>query len=397
MARSLAAAMAAVQVPGYPAGAAKAAIQCVFTHGATTYDYSFDPTVGTNRLLEIERFEEPFGRIEKQSATILLRDNDRLVPDLGGYHVDLKYGMDTATGLSYANLPVPRLWVYSQDSISSPKQHYKLLEMWDVWQWMRNFPIAFGEAPHFRAEHSDPNDKPGSLFTGMTPYEILDWVIDQFSATFACGTTFVLDALGSVADGIIDQVVPLAADTGESIIHPNRQASGYQNCASFISDIMMFTHCRLRALGNTGDGDFHFKVIYPQVADLPNEVYASDGIDGEGNACIAFYEAHDKDTVTLPNYVKVYGGEQTDGTFSYLGDAYDATDFTTPPTYNGPLGAVPAYYLDERLGSDAACDNRADAILNNVLSQTKSGRVTVPHDARVELYDRVAVYDRRGE
>ena len=387
--RSLSAAMLAVQASGYPTGVIKPAIQSVFTHGATTYDYSFDPTVTTNRLLSIERWEEPFGRIEKQSASILLRDNDRAVPDLTGYHVDLKYGMNTSTGLSYASLPVPRLWVYSQDSVSSPRQHYKLLEMWDVWQIMRYFPIALGTSPHFQADDGDLVG--GSLFSLMTIYEILDWVIDSFSTTAACGTTFVLDALGDQDDGIISVAVPLAADTGESIIFPNRQTSGYQSFASFISDIMQFTHSRLRALGNTGDGSFHFKVIYPQNTDLVNEQYYSDPASGH-----VFYENHDKNTVTVPNYTVVYGSEQQDLTFAYSGDAYDATEFPSPPAYNGNFMAIPAYFKDERLGSNGDCENRAAAILNNVLSQTRSGRVTVPHEARVELFDKVAIFDTRG-
>ncbi len=59
------------------------AFQCIFKDksGATVADYSFDPTVTTNRLEGITHYEEPFDTGDPES-TIILRNNDVAVPEL---------------------------------------------------------------------------------------------------------------------------------------------------------------------------------------------------------------------------------------------------------------------------------------------------------------------------
>jgi len=404
--RTLHADLESALLSGYPVtNMDRAAIQCVFHKGINwtgpgssdyeaTYDYSFDPTVTTNRMLDLVWEIRPYGKLEGLSATIILRNEDHAVPDITGYYVDLNFGLNTSSGLKYANTPWPRLWVYSYDSISAQGQKYVQLELVDIWQLMGMtdsngmpcFPAIFGSAPHFQADDGDL--VPGSLFTGLTIWEILDWVKDYL--TTVTGYTFDLDAVGDQDDGIISATVPVDAETSESIIYPNRNEA-FQTLTSFFADIMQHTNCRLRDVGNSaGDGVLHFKVIYPQEDDPVNEQYSSDGSEG-----LVFFEAHDKKTLLIPNLVRVYGGEQDDGTFSYDGDDYAEEDFETPPTYNGRLFKMPAYFKGEGLGSDAACTSLAATIRNNAQSQTQSGRITIPFDPRVELFDKVSAKDNR--
>lgn len=405
--RTISATLLDAQIHGYPIpsgktyGGFRPAIQCVFTSkdGETTFDASFDPTATDNRLLGIERTETPFGKdtdqIDSQAATIRLQDNDHGVPDILGYYVDLYYGLETSAGLEYTDEPCPRLWVGSVDHISAPGVKIVDLDLWDIWQILRAFPIAVGEAPYFMAEHSDPGDLPGSLFTDLTYYEILDYVISNH-LTSILGVTCTLDDLGDQDDGIISTVVPDDPATGESSIYPNG-GKVYQSCASFLADVMDHTNCRLRCRGNVdGDGTLHFQIVYPQEEDTVNETYATDGLDGEGKPCMLSYEAHDKYTVQMPNYIIGRGAlNDYDGTWGAIGEAYDADDFTSPPTYNGPFLAIPRYFKEPGLPDNDAADSYAATLLNNASAQTRSGQVTVPHDARVELFDRVGVYDRR--
>lgn len=378
-------------------------IEAVFTSrdGLTTHDYTFNPTLGTNRIVGIDVVEEPYGRGGTTSqagntatATIILDNSDLAVPKISptskglvGYWVDLYWGRNTASGLKVANTPMQRLWVVSQDSISAPNEKYVILELWDVWQLMRNEPINLGTSPQWQADN-DNIAKPGSLFTGMTIYEILGYAISNFGSVFT-GYTWTLDALGTQDDGIISALVPVTPDTLDSILYPNRNNSSGQSFASFICDIMAATHCYLRAR----DG-LAFKVVYPQESDAPDETYYALSSDG-GHV---FYEAHDKYTVLIPNMVQVYGDPQEDDySWDAVGNAYDPTAGEwTGSNYTGIFGRMPRYYADPRVATNTDADNLSATLLAHAISQTQSGRLTIPHDARVEMYDFVTAFDTRG-
>jgi hypothetical protein len=260
---------------------------------------------------------------------------------------------------------------------------------------MNNLPINLGTSPNWQADDSDIT-KPGSLFTGMTYFEILGYVIGNLGIVFdprgaPTGYVWTIDALGTQDDGVISAVVPTQLTEGgtqESILYPNRNNSSRQNFASFICAIMESTNCRFRSR----DG-MAFKVIYPQESDAVNETYYSNGASGH-----VFYEAHDIHAVKIPNMVQVYGGfNEATGGWDNSGVVYDSdTGEYTGANYTGIFGRMPSYHTDDRLTSDANCTTFAGAQLNNATSQTLSGRLTIPFDPTVELFDRVAVFDTRG-
>ena len=114
--KTLSATLITAQSAGYPTGGVKPYIYCVFTSGATTYDYTFNPTLTTNRMLRIEHHDE----LWDEWATIILRNQDLAVPDLRGYYVDLKYGANTSTGNEVPTESCGRMWVISQHEVSAP-------------------------------------------------------------------------------------------------------------------------------------------------------------------------------------------------------------------------------------------------------------------------------------
>ena len=142
MARTLSANLLTAQTTGFPAGGYNPALRCIFTSkdGGTTHDYSFDPTVTTNRLHHIEQREG----ILSDSGIILLSNYDKSIPaDLTGYYVDLGWGHNTASGVLYAEADgavAPRLWVMRQSDISGGSKgsqpqlftSFELLGVWDA-------------------------------------------------------------------------------------------------------------------------------------------------------------------------------------------------------------------------------------------------------------------------
>ena len=374
------------------------AIQCVFTCANppsgqnASYDYSFDPTVTTNRLLRIEHTEEPYdGR-----AGILLRNNDRAVPNLEGYYVDLGYGSNTSSGLRYAPAR-GRLWVNNQKNVSASRFVGKAdlfveLELWDIWAVMRRVPAMIGSIPYFQADNGDLI--PGSRWSADTIYEVLEEIIETF-LTYDTGFSFSLSALGPQDDGIVSTQIPLTSDS-YPVIYPNRSGGSisginHDTYAWLLADIMTWTKSFIRAKGS-----LTFEIIYPQETDSPNETYYSSLSSGH-----VFYENADRRFVLVPNHVVVYANqlideETGDETWTVVGNAYDPDEYPSPPTYAGTFTkGVKKIVLEPSITNQADAENRAWAYLSKAQAEVFGGRVYIPHDGRIELYDRVAIFDTR--
>ena len=151
MARTLQADLLTAQVSGFPTGGYSPAVRCILTskNGLTLIDYSFDPTVTTNRLRHVEQTEER----ENDSGIILLSNYDKIVPSVLGYQVDLGWGLNTSSGLQEDSAVTSRLWVMVQSDISGgPKgakpQLYTLLQLQGVWQVILNRqPVRLTSTP----------------------------------------------------------------------------------------------------------------------------------------------------------------------------------------------------------------------------------------------------------
>ena len=56
---------------------------------------------------------------------------------------------------------------------------------------------------------------------------------------------------------------------------------------------------------------------------------------------------------------------------------------------------IPQVHLAAELTTQADADNRAAAILTRIKAELLGGRLLIPHDCSVELYDKVQVFDSR--
>ena len=131
-----------------------------------------------------------------------------------------------------------------------------------------------------------------------------------------------------------------------------------------------------------------FKIIYPQDADSVNETYYS-------YQTPFFREYEEKRNLTIPNDIKVYWGQRTDGTWESVDDANPGSivDQTSIDAYT----TVRRIVFAPTLTSQSQANDRASAILTRLRSETLAGRLVLAyHDCSVELYDKVEVLDRRG-
>ncbi|KKM89236.1 hypothetical protein LCGC14_1250760 [marine sediment metagenome] len=363
------------------------AIRLVFTSqdGGTTYDYSFDPTVTTNRSESLTLRLEPFD----EYCQIQLRNDDLAVPSLVGYYIDLGLGANTDSGLRYGEFP--RLWVKQQHTLSGGSKNGKkdlkvLLELEGVWAVLRELFVLIGTAPFY-------NDNFGN-FTGKTIYGILEALLETFLYNMTGSIyDFTLDALGDQDDSIINSLVlEPVKDPERPLI--NQDAPGHSNETS-LANYDTFVDVIAMLLGYTGsylraDAGLSFKIIYPQSTDSVNETYYSSQSDGH-----VFYENTDREFLKIPNRVKVFGDTSEDQDWSSFVEGEAFSDDWTDSVYTGEYMHNLEIHRFGRGISQAAADALATFKLNKSLAETFAGRTVIPFDPRVELYDRVRILDTR--
>lgn len=344
------------------------AIQLAFTHRTTTpiYTYSFDPTIGTNTVELVNHHEEPWD----DYATIVIQNTALGVPDMRGYYVDIGYGANTASGLRYS--AAPRLWVVEQSFLSGPKQLKSILNLSGIMRIMNQLEIHIGTSPLWQ-------DGAGTL-TGKTIYGVFEYLIET-ALTAQTGYTFTLDALGTQDDGIINDIVP---STDWEFILNTSAPEVYDTYGSLIKKLIENTNCFLRPEPNLA-----FKIVWPQSSDAVDETYYSSVASGH-----VFYENIDIQKAVIPNHIAVVANEA--GDWNVIGDAYNADDYSAPPTYSGPFMPVDKSEAMGDVTNETDADNFAAAKLAKVKAESMSGRTVVPHDARVELYDKIETSDARG-
>lgn len=445
--------LAIAEILGYPTGGYQPSVRCQLTSkdGATTYDYTFDPTVNTNRLLHCVQNESP----ADDSGVILLRNNDRLVPaNLVGYYVDMGWGANTSSGLKNTaahGAVTPRQWVMGQNDISgAPKAQkpdiYSALEMGGVWRAVLNsLPLRIGAAPYYR-DNRDPEDSASITIaglTGLTVYGCIEYAIET-GLVAATGISFTLSALVQ-DDGLISTVIPYPSG-GRAIIDVNPATPGtFMSYGEWINALLGLTKSFLRAKAN-----LDFEIIYPQTSDAVNKTYYTAAASGEH----PFYEVTDVKVgaqgsgVALPNHIEVIADSNPLGDppilADVMGEYYDSdhwttvadgsfvigtiyriltvagTNFTTigagsnnigtiftatgadgggsgtAVTYTGAFMPVDSTYYLSSVLTAAAAANEAVVIYQKLKAGTTGAMVRVPMDAALELYDRIQIDDTRG-
>jgi hypothetical protein len=393
MARTCAAGLLTAQAAGYPTGGIKPAITCVFTQGATTYNYSFDPTSTTNRMLALEHRESYSDIICQESATIVLRNDDKAVPDLTGYYVDLKYGANTSGGLVYSTESCARLWVISQQEVSKSKYIggeaglYVYLKLHGSWDVMNETICNFGnDAPAYQDDFL--MDDSGYL-RDLTVYQCLEWLIETHLSTNTTGLSWSLDASPSPDDGILNTFIPWPSTLGENdfpFVNANFE-SQYDTVGDLIKRLMKMTHCYLRPTAG-----LHFEIVYPQDSDTANEEYYSTSSSGH-----PFYENSEVKALSRPNWFTAYSslvyGE--DGYITDYTVGHARSDDYTGANYNGTYMKVYSPSVQGGLLTDGECQQMAEAFLAKSRANSMAGRTVVPHDARVELFDKINIHDER--
>ena len=123
-----------------------------------------------------------------------------------------------------------------------------------------------------------------------------------------------------------------------------------------------------------------FEIVYPQAGDSINQTYKSDAVH-------YFFEYMEKIPTLVPNDIAVYGNRDADGGWGNIrtGTAEDAAEKSKYITVLEP-------FLAASLASQSDLDDRAAAILSKVTAEHLIGIGVIPHDASMELYDKVKVY-----
>ncbi|MCK9597467.1 MAG: hypothetical protein M0R06_00425 [Sphaerochaeta sp.] len=324
-------------------------LKLVFNHGSDSYDFSTDSSVYGNRILMIDHSLEPYNGY----ANIILQNNQRDVPDMTGYWVEIGYGAVTAIGNEYigdgTNEPgMPRLWVKHQQTVSVAGKLYSLLELEDMWAVLRETYLLLGVAPFYQ-----------SSFEEETVYTIIGDVLAEAG--------FTLQSLGTQDDSIINTYTPLF----------DVNAVPYETAAQVIYRLIQMTKCYLRP-----KDDLEFEVRYPADTDTVERTYQLDSYP-------KFYEYTERWNVLVPNHIYVVYGEQTDGSWLGVVDVEDAAEIAK-------YMDVPSVYQAGAITESADAVNRATVILTRLIAESTLGTMLAPLDPALELYDKISVIDIRA-
>jgi len=339
-------------------------IKAVFTSydDSNEVDMSKDSSVYGNRIMLVDHHEEPYN----DYAIIILKNHDLLVPDLKGYWVEIGYGDTTATGKEYCGDGVnggsestPRLWVKHQQTVSAGGKLIAILELEGMWAKLRETLLRMGTAPFYEATTAD-----GDFSAAKTPYGLIDYLL-----TSEIDPVMSLDALVE-DDSIINTLEPSFE------VNVNRP---FQYAAEVIYDLVKMTKSYLKPKSGLA-----WEVKYPQAGDTAVIAYYS-------KTTPKFYQFTERNSVVIPNRVYVFANAGSDELYNDIvtGQA-DNTDS------QDKYGIVSMVVLAPNLTTKADADNRAEAILYRTIAESVAGKLVIPHDCQLEMYDRVTIYDSRG-
>ena len=322
----------------------------------------------SDRLLYNEHHEEAY----RDRATVILRNDDRALDiatvDLTGKFFRIGYGHitgeavaepngnnDTAEYAYAAPLWVKNQWVTSMEGIVVCQ-----LYCTGAWAYLREQRVmAYGSAPYYNFQFNATH----------TIYELIEEVVET-----AMGWS--LAASPTVDDGILNDFKPIF-DVNEM---------PYENAASVLYRLISMTKCYLRIKANYGYDYPEVEIVYPQEADTANENY----YDNQGHY---FFEYTEKVNLLIPNSIAVFCNQGEDGTWTtddiITGTSEDAVEIAKYTEVLQP-------YMDGTITNQTDADNRAAAILTRIKAEQLAGKLIIPHDSSVELYDKVTVHDARG-
>ena len=309
---------------------------------------------GSHRLVQLEHHEEPYN----DWADIFLHDTNRVVPDLKGAWIEIGYGAHIVHGgVEYAD--TPRLWVKTTELVSREGDLFMVLHCEGMWSHLGEIDmITKGEPPRYEGRYEEE-------------YSVYDTIKDVLAAV-----DYTLNDIGDQSDGIIDVLAPM--------IYVNK--SPFENPAEVIYRLIAMTKCFLRPLTN-----LEMEIRFPQDSDSIDEHYSS-------SSPHYFHEYRERLNITIPNHIVVYGnasGDDDDWDI-IVAKAEDEDAIKECKLIAPPDGKITKHHIAADLDNITDAENRASAILTRVKFESLAGRLIIPHDCRVELYDRVGIYDSRS-
>jgi hypothetical protein len=332
----------------------------------------------SSRLLMVEHIEEPY----RDRATLIFRNDDRYFDDFDfrGYSFQIGYGFTTGAGNEYCgdgtNDGTPTLWVKNQEIISSEGEVVCQLYCEGLWFYLRSrYAQAIAEnegapAPLYQWTFNESSDD-------YTIYDLIESVLET-----VLGWTLETSIVGG-SDGIIDVIYPR--------ISINVSRSGGQitldNYAEFLFELLSLTKCYLRQKAGT-----NWELVYPTSGDSADETYYIPQSEADDADEMVAYEYMERLSEATPNRVYVAANNP------------DNEDPWPIPVMLGDSGAYSGngieqfeIYVIPWIDNQTDANNVASAIQTRIDSEVLSGRLIIPHDCRVELHDKVKVYDGRGE
>lgn len=316
--------------------------------GGTTHNYSVDQK--GRRILSVDHREEAYN----DYAVIVLRNNDRTVPDLTGYWTEIGYGDYSSGGGNEYEL-TPRLWVKNQQTVSAGGQLYDILELEGMWAQLREELYRVGTPPYYIQTTED-----GDFGSSPTAFDIMGLIMTEIG--------FTLNALVE-DDGIINTYTPTFS------VNDTRP---FEYGAGILYRLIKMTKSYLKPLKS-----LEFEIKYPQASDAVDLTYYSD-------AAYYFYKYIERLKLLIPNHIIAYGNVGSDGLWTdYItGEALDQTQIDK-------YKDVTDLEIAPEVTTQTDIDNRASALLTRFGSEVLGGFMVAPHDCRLELYDRIAIQDNR--
>jgi len=337
-------------------------LHMVFTSydAGTTYDLSTNSAAYGNRILLIDHAEEAYN----DYAIVILRDYDRTLPNLLGYWTEIGYGDVTGGGNEYA--ATPRLWVKHQQHISAAGKLLVILELEGMWAKLRETELRMGTMlPYYVARNYNANEAMGEYdIGGVSIEDIIKVIFAEIDPAMTLNAVSEDDSIFTTSPGPQFDInaMQLFEDAGQVIYR-----------------LVKMTKSFLRAKDSMA-----WEVKYPQDSDPDDLTYYS-------NQSPYFYEYVERKNLLVPNRIYLFANAGSDGLWTNIitGQA-DDTDSQTA------YGVVAEIVMAPEIDNQADADARAAAILQRWRAEWVGGRLIIPHDCQMELYDRLAMIDSRG-
>ncbi|KKL86442.1 hypothetical protein LCGC14_1944650, partial [marine sediment metagenome] len=234
---------------------------------------------------------------------------------------------------------------------------WEVLELEGMWAKLRETLIRLGNPPLYTKG-----------YTTNTIFDILGFIIAEVDGS---GVAMSLNALVE-DDSIIDSLQPQF----------DINAQPFEYAASLTYRLLHMTASYLKPLD-----DLEWEIKYPQTSDAIDLTFYSDQVP-------YFYEYLERVNTLVPNHFLVYGNEGANGNWlNYIVSASpNGVDQDEIDTYEEVFKII----LSGSLTTQDSVNSRAASLLSRTKFEQNAGRMYAPHDARLELYDRITAVDSRG-